>query len=311
VANHTDGDFIMIARCSRRYSQWSVAILLLVGLFVVTGHCLAQQVPLGYFVLQGVDKNNVKDAALRAPSVTGLSIRVSWASLDNGPYFQWGWLDSQVQRCRVLGKRYMLRMSTGQSSPRWIQGAWYNGAPLPWNTAAQDALADAIAALGSRYSGDPLLVGVHLTSTANHASSEMHIAPGLTSVNGYSDAKMIDAWETAIDSYGAAFPNCALILNATLEPNHRGGITHPVIAYCQQRLGFRATFQHNSLKASTPIGARHHQLILGLGLDSWRIGFQMASASSSRARFGGSLQEAIERAPGASYFELYQDDVGQ
>jgi hypothetical protein len=83
-----------------------------------------------------------------------------------------------------------------------------------------------------------------------------------------------------------------------------------VIAHCQQRLGFRATFQHNSLKASTPMGARHHQLILDLGRDGWRIGFQMACASSNRARFGGSFEEAVARAPGATYFEIYQEDIG-
>jgi hypothetical protein len=201
-------------------------------------------------------------------------------------------------------------MMTGENSPQWIQGAWYQGAPVPWNITAQGAFGQAIRSLGNRYAGDPFLVGVHLSSTANYSSAEMHLAPGLASVNGYSDGKVIDAWTQAIDSYGAAFPNCAVILNATLEPNHRGGITHPVIEHCQQRLGYRATFQHNSLKASTPMGARHHQLILVLGDDGWRIGFQMVSASSDRARFGGSFDDAIARAPGASYFEIYQSDVG-
>jgi hypothetical protein len=299
----------MNAHSRRRRSQALAAASLLIGLFVDTGACLAQRGPLGFFLLQGVNKSNVRDSALRDRGITGLSIRVSWASLDKGSHFEWGWLDSQVMRCRALGKPYMLRMMTGQNSPTWIQGAWHQGAPIPWNTAAQDALRQAIAALGNRYAGDPLLVGVHLSSTANHSSAEMHIAPGLTSVNGYSDAKMIDAWTTAIDGYGTAFPNCAVILNATLEPNHRGGITHPVIAYCQQRLAFRAAFQHNSLKASTPMGARHHQLILDLGRAGWRIGFQMAS-SANRDRFGGSLEEAIALAPGASYFEIYQEDVG-
>jgi hypothetical protein len=286
-----------------------MAIWFLVGIFVVSGNCLAQRGPLGFFVLQGVDKSNVRDSSLRDRSVAGLSIRVSWASLDKGSNFDWAWLDSQVKRCRAQGKPYMLRMMTGDKSPKWIQGAWYQGAPLPWNTTAQSALSQAIAALGNRYGADPLLVGVHLSSTANSGSAEMHIASGVTNVNGYSDAKMIDAWESAIDSYGAAFPNCALILNATLEPNHRGGITHPVIAYCQQRLSSRATFQHNSLKATTPMDARHHELILDLGRDGWRIGFQMACSTGDRDRFGGTLNQAIARAPGASYFEIYQEDV--
>ena len=308
VANLTDGDAVMNTHVN--CSKSLMAIAMFIGLFVLAGNCQAQREPVGFFLLQGVDKDNVRNSALLDGSITGLSIRVSWASIDTGSQFEWGWLDSQVARCRMLGKPYMLRMMTGENSPNWIQGAWYQDAPIPWNTTAQRALSQAIAALGNRYAGDPLLVGVHLSSTANYSSAEMHIASGLSSVSGYSDVKMIEAWEKAIDSYAAAFPNCALILNATLEPNHRGGITYPVIEYCQERLGSRATFQHNSLKASTPMGARHHQLILGLGRDGWRIGFQMACASY-RARFGGSFDEAVALAPGASYFEIYQEEVGR
>jgi hypothetical protein len=294
----------------RYCAQLLMRLALLVGIFVISRNCLAQRAPEGFFLLQGVDKRNVRDSSLRDPSVAGLCIRVSWASIDKGTSFDWAFLDSQVKRCRLLGKPYMLRMMAGEHSPAWIQGAWHRDAPLPWNTTAQNALSQAITALGNRYGGDPRLVGVHLSSTANYDSAEMHIAPGVENVNGYSDGKMIDAWKKAINSYSAAFPNCAVILNATLEPNHRGAITYPVIDHCQMRLGSRATFQHNSLKASTPIDARHHQLILGLGREGWRIGFQTACSSNVRDRFGGTLQEAIELAPGASYFEIYQEDVG-
>lgn len=293
------------------YGKSLLAASIFVGVFVATKATLAQRAPYGYFVLQGIDKSNVRDSSIRDRSVTGLSIRVSWASLDYGSKYQWGWLDSQVKRCRAQGKPYMLRMMTGEHSPKSIDGAWHQGAPVPWNTAAQRELSEMVTALGNRYSSDPLLVGVHLTSTANSSSSEMHIAAGLTSVNGYTDSKMIEAWTKAIDSYAAAFPNCALILNATLEPNHRGEVTYPVIAHCQRRLGSRATFQHNSLKASTPMDARHHQLILDLGGEGWRIGFQMACGSSERSRFGGSFEQAVARAPGASYFEIYQEDVAR
>jgi hypothetical protein len=300
---------MMNARLYYNHFLRSAAAALLVALFCVSSNSLAQRAPFGFFVLQGIDKDNVRNSVLRDSSVAGLSIRVSWASLDKGSQFQWQWLDSQVQRCRALGKPYMLRMMAGNDSPKWIEGPWYRGAPLPWSTTAQSALSRAIAELGKRYANDPLLVGVHMSSTANNSSAEMHMAPGLTTVAGYSDAKIIDAWSRAVDSHNAAFPSCAVILNATLEPNHRGEITYPVIVHCQQRLGLRATFQHNSLKAATPMNARHHKMILDLGGSGWRIGFQMTSGSTSD-RFGGSIEEALGNAPGASYFEIYQEDVG-
>ena len=294
-----------------RYRCWLIAIPFAAAEIIAAQTCQAQRAPFGFFVLQGVDKSNVRDSSLRDRDTSGLSIRFSWSAIDKGSSFQWSWLDAQVKRCRAAGKPYMLRMMTGEHSPGWILGEWHQGAPIPWNTEAKRALRQAIAALGNRYGSDPLLVGVHLSSTANHSSAEMHMAPGLERASGYSDAKMIDAWEDAIDSYASAFPNCAVILNATLEPNHRGAITYPVIDYCQMRLGLRATFQHNSLKASTPIDARHHQLILDLGRAGWRIGFQMACSTGDRDRFGGTLSEAIAKSPGASYFEIYQEDIDQ
>ena len=294
-----------------RYGLWFLPIAFGAAGFLATEKCQGQRAPFGFFVLQGINKSNVRDSSLRDISTSGLSIRFSWSSIDNGSSYEWSWLDAQVNRCRAAGKPYMLRMMTGEHSPSWIPGEWYQGAPIPWNSEAQRALRQAVAALGNRYGGDPLLVGVHLTSTANHTSAEMHIAPGIELVSGYSEAGMIDAWQDAIDSYGAAFPGCALILNATLEPNHRGAITHPVIAHCQMRLGLRATFQHNSLKASTPIDARHHQLILDLGRNGWRIGFQTACSSEESERFGGTLGEAVAKSPGASYFEIYQVDIDQ
>ncbi len=223
--------------------------------------------------------------------------------------FQWQWLDSQVQRRRALGKPYMLRMMAGKDSPTWIEGPWHQGAPLPWSTAAQTALSRAIAELGNRYGNDPLLVGVHVSSTANYSSAEMHMAPGLTTAAEYSDSKMIDAWSRAVDSYNAAFPSCAIILECHVgaEPP-RGNHLSCHCALSTATWSAR-TFQHNSLKASTPMDARHHKMILDLGSNGWRIGFQMTSGSSTD-RFDGPFEEALGNAPGASYFEIYQEDAG-
>jgi hypothetical protein len=311
AAKPISGDYIMNPSLRRRPALYLAAATVLAISWHASDRCLAQRQPFGFFVLQGIDKQNVRNSALRNRNVTGLSIRVSWSKIDKNSHFDWDWLDSQVKRCRNLDKPYMLRMMTGDNSPNWIDGPWHQGAPLPWSSAAQDALDQAVTALGRRYAHDPLLVGVHLSSTANNDSAEMHLAAGLTNLAGYTDRKVIDAWISAINSYATAFPNCALILNATIEPDHRGEITYPVIEHCQRRLGSRATFQHNSLKASTPLSARHHQLILDLGREGWHIGFQMVSGTSDRQRFGGSLQAAIELAPGASYFEIYQADVDE
>jgi hypothetical protein len=231
-------------------------------------------------------------------------------SVDKGATWDWSFVDSQVERCRKLGKPYMLRMLAGKHSPSRIDGEWFGDAPIPWNAAAQDALSKAIDRLGERYAGDPLLACVHLTSTANNRSAEMHIADDITLHRDYTHAKMITAWQKSIDSYSSAFRNTALSLNVTLKPTGKGEITYPVIDYCKSKLGDRATFQHNALKARISPRWRGHLLIRGLGQQGLPIGFQMACPSSNQQRFGGSIEEAYRQAgEKASYFEVYQGDL--
>jgi hypothetical protein len=287
---------------------WVAAIVLMLATVL-----LARE-PRGIFVLQEPDRANVSDANLS--KAEGLSIRVRWNSIhrSSGP-LRWGFLDSQVARCKRFGKPYMIRVMCGKHSPAWISGQWFKNAPVPWNTSAQAALSQFVTMLGARYGADPDLVCVHLTSTCNYANAEMHLCPDIHKASGYSLEKLIDAWRFGIDDYGRAFPDCALALNVSIEPPSprtvKGHLTDATVANCQRILGERATFQHNSLQADLPETARHHQLIANLAAEGWRVGFQMVCPSSNRDRFGGSLATAYakgERA-GAQYYEVYQSDL--
>ena len=281
--------------------------LLLVNSLLLIRSAVADK-PRGIFVLQAVDEANVQESNLQ--KADGLSIRFKWMSVDKGSTWDWSFVDSQVDRCRKFGKPYMLRMLAGKHSPTRIDGEWFAEAPLPWNETAQSALSQAIEKLGERYASDPLLACVHLTSTANNRSAEMHIADRITLRPDYSHAKMITAWQKSIDSYSSAFPHTALSLNVALKPTGKGEITYPVIDYCKSKLGDRATFQHNALKARISPRWRGHLLILDLGQQGLPIGFQMACPSSNKERFGGSVEEAYRQAgEKSSYFEIYQGDL--
>jgi hypothetical protein len=265
------------------------------------------------YVLQGVDKDNVSDSSLRAAD--GFSIRVSWNAIDQGTSYNFKFLDSQIARARKLNKPWMLRLMTGENSPGWLKKKVpiYQDAPIPWNSTAQQALSSMIRRLGERYSGDPLLNTVHLSSTANSSSAEMHLAKGIQNVKGYSDQKIVDAWRSAIQAYSSAFPGQHLALNEAWEPkgSEDGRITWAVIADCKAILGGRATFQHNSLKADTSPTAKHHAVILELQKQGWPTGFQTACPAGNRDRFGGSFNE-IFSIPGVSkakYLEIYQGDL--
>jgi hypothetical protein len=278
-----------------RLFGFGVLLVIVLGMSVRAGEPTSK----GEYVLQGIDKTNVSDSNLKASD--GLSIRFRWSSVDKGSTWNWSYVDSQVQRAKKLGKPYMLRMMAGKHHP-----AWLGDKVVPWDTTAQNALKQAIQRMGERYSGDPSLHLVHLSSTANDASAEMHIADWVLKHRDYSDAKMITAWTRAIDAYRSAFPNTALALNASMEPNSKGAITFPVVAYCQSTLGNRATFQHNSLKADTSLTAKHHQLILDLGRQGWRTGFQAVGTGD---RFGNYKTALNKAGPDWDYLELYQNEI--
>jgi hypothetical protein len=294
---------------TRRLTIWHLIPLVIASFLAMAAVCLGSvREPRGYYVLQGIDKANVSDSAIRAAD--GFSIRVSWAAIDKQTRLDWSWLDSQIARAKKAGKPYMLRFMAGTKSPKWIGGTWYQGAPLPWNTTAQAKLSQFVMLAGARYASDPNLMCVHLSSTANHESAEMHLAPGLTNRSDYTLAKLTTAWTNAVEDYGRAFPGVSLALNASIEPDSRGALTTAVIAHCQSSLGERATFQHNSLKASTSESAAHHELIAALSATN-RTGFQMACPSSNGDRFGGTFAQAIAKGDraGADYYEVYQGDV--
>jgi hypothetical protein len=277
--------------------------------------------PRGYFALQPGDpvvlqagsKRLMSDEQLKLPQVAGLTIRARWAWLHPGDgQFDFSFLDAQVERCGRIGKRYKLLVMTGANcSPEWIGGAWHRGAPVPWSPELAKHYGELVAELGEKYAGDPLLAGVHITGPT-FPSAEMHPAPGIEGVAGYSDAAMIAAWSAAIDAYAAAFPETACILSISVKP--------PAVRYLEQvvehgkkSLGKRFTLEHNALKSSTHPNAPHHVYIASQAKLGVRVGFEMVCAAANNpGRFGSrDIMDGIARgkAAGGVYFDIYPPDL--
>jgi hypothetical protein len=277
--------------------------------------------PRGYFALQPGDpavlqrgsKRIISDEQLKLPQVAGLTIRARWAWLHPGDgQFDLAFLDTHVERCRKLGKPYKILVMTGaESSPEWIGGAWHRGAPVPWSPELAKHYGALVAELGRKYAGDPLLVGVHITGPT-FPSAEMHPAPGIESVAGYSDAAMIAAWSAAIDAYAAAFPETACILSISVKPPAVRYLAQ-VVEHGKKALGKRFTLEHNALKASTHPNAPHHVFIESQAKLGVRVGFEMVCAAGNAAgRFGSrDVMDGIARgkAAGGVYFDVYPPDL--
>jgi hypothetical protein len=277
--------------------------------------------PRGYFALQPGDpavlqpgnKRIVSDELLMLPQVAGLTIRVrwSWLHLEQEQY-DLGFVNAQVERCRKLRKRYKLLVMTGANcSPGWIGAAWHRGAPVPWTAELKEHYGALVAELGKRYADDPLLAGVHITGPT-FPSAEMHPAPGIENVAGYSDQAMIDAWAASIDAYAAAFPKTACILSVSVRPpavRYLGQVSD----YGRAKLGERFTLQHNALKANTHPQAPHHVFIASQAKLGIRVGFEMVCAAANNpGRFGSRdvmIGIAGGKAAGGVYFDVYPPDL--
>lgn len=288
---------------------------------ICAGDAEALRSPVGYFALQPGDpavqkpgsNRQISTAQLQLPQVAGLTIRARWAWLHAGEgKFDFSFLDAQIERCRKLGKPYKLLVMTGaNSAPEWIGGDWYRGAPVPWSPELSTRYGELVAELGRHYAKDPLLVGVHITGPT-FPSAEMHPAPGIESVKGYSDQKMLDAWAGAIDQYAAAFPNNACILSISVRrPANR--YLSKTIDHGRATLGERMTLEHNALKAGTQLLAPHHRVIAEQHQRGVRVGFEMVSAAANNpARFGSpDVMDGVKigKAAGGTYFDIYPPDL--
>lgn len=277
--------------------------------------------PVGYFALQPGDPavlnprsaRQVSTAQLQLPQVAGLTIRArwSWLHISEGK-FDFSFLESSVERCRQIGKPYKLLVMTGANcAPEWIGGDWYRGAPVPWSPELRKRHGELVAELGRRFAEDPLLVGVHITGPT-FPSAEMHPAPGIESLEDYSDEKMLNAWTEAIDAHAAAFPNNACILSISVRrPANR--YLSKTIEHGRAKLGQRMTLQHNALKAGTQLLAPHHQVVAQLHQRGVRVGFEMVCAAATNpARFGSrDVMDGIKigESVGGIYFDVYPPDI--
>jgi len=280
--------------------------------------------PQGFYLLQSVDRQSIPDRALASPAISGLSIRVTWASLEprEGSY-DWTFLDGQIARAARAGKHAQIRIMTGTSAPNWLYVAGAQGLrfsddrkgsttytmPLPWDPILHAKWAKFCSALGAKYSSDSTVTLVHISGTTRF-SAEMHLPAEIVGHPAYSPQKIVDGWKASIVALRSALPATQLSLNASKAAIARDGVTEQVIAECQKLLNSKAVFQHNALAAKTSPHNPIHALVAQQKKLGYTIGFQMLSGSS-QPRFGGTLKQALDigMAAGASYFEIYLEDL--
>ena len=270
--------------------------------------------PSGYFVMQPLHGNRspLSNSVVGSPKLVGVHLRDKWSLVEPSQgNNSFTWFDEQIARAKQLGKQVTLGIYAGTNSPSWLAAPQVSGVPLPWSSTVVSAFNAMIGRLGAHFQNEPVIAAVHMSSPATNHSMEMYYPDGLRSVAGYSDAKVIGVWESAIDAYSLAFPNNALVLDEAMVPDSRGYVTKTVANYARQVLGERLNVITCNLKASTNIQAPHMRELAALHAAGVRIGFEMVGPSIDRNRFGGSFAEAlvIGRNAGAAWYQIYQQDI--
>jgi hypothetical protein len=238
------------------------AVTTLLTLFVLACFAVAQEapvatpmptpspcetlVPSGVFDLVGFGRQ-VTTSALTNPDVDGISVRDKWWHLEPSEgVYDWSTLDAYVARITPFGKNILIRIGTmggrhslGGNTPDWVMDAvgantitYYDSGgvlrtiPLFWDQTFLNKKIAMIAAVGARYSGNPL-VKVATASFANRNSEDWSV-PDSTQIDGippagssevtrmlaagYTHQKMVDAGTQIMDAAMTAWPNQAIYM---------------------------------------------------------------------------------------------------
>lgn len=273
---------------------------------------------------------------LTLPFVEGVSVRVRWSRLEpEYKKYNWEYIDRILTQVCGTGKKVMIRVLPGVSSPVWVYDKGVSKVeftphrerkrvkfgnqvmtPLMWDKKYIGLWNEFIGAFAERYRGNSSIVMVHMSGPTVY-SAEMHLLKSkdgkeLLKNAGYSRSKIVDAWRSVIDNYSENFNKIMLSLNISL-PLRKDGTLEEVLDYSISKLGTRLAVQGNWLKAKTKAGFLPYDLISGLSEkdNEIEIGFQMAWSSKNSIDSQGTIKESVSKGlrVNAGYFELYQVDI--
>jgi hypothetical protein len=270
------------------------------------------------------------DAALGDQYVSGLSVRVSWSTLEPSPgVYNWRPIDDAIARARSAGKLAMIRILAGIYTPDWVlaqvptltfSGAdCYNAAttypsqvtmPIPWNGTFLSLWSRLVGAMGARYDGNPTLYSMQMSGGGFIGEMTLPTDVQKWLAAGYTDAKYIGAWETIVDAFRRAFPTTPLNLDITAPfplNQYPTDVFKPVAAYATQDGSKKAWVQNNALRAAMLGFYGPYRTEIRALSSVTRVGYQMLANTSTADELQTAFQVAVE--DGAGYVEVYGPDI--
>jgi hypothetical protein len=284
-------------------------------------------IPRGYFVLRSAqDDRPVPDVIWRDPSIAGVSLRRSWATVNPSPgLFDFAYLDREIASAARNGKTVMIHVDAcGDKLPEWVAqqvetypyternsyaptAGMVGRAPVPWDEAYLTAWCACVRELGRRYDHHSTVVAIHVGGPTRRGS-EVFFPNEVVKLPGYSASRALNAWKRIFTFYEEAFRSTSVVMDLA-QPTSDRSLTASVLLDAFIRGVDHPVLQHNSLSAKTSDRYAIHRLLVDAGRRGTPVGFQQL-CSSETPRHGGSLNRALQtaRQAGARYIEIYEPD---
>jgi hypothetical protein len=252
------------------------------------------------------------------PSHVDCSWVFHWNNLQptTGSSIDWSSVEACVAAATAAGKRSMIRINCGATSPSDIPtpcAITYTNAsgvtqtqnlPKFWDSSYTGPLHTFIAALGAQYAGDSRILVVQMPGNGRIGELAMGTPNAGTPTwqsYGYTDALLISAWEATVTAYISAFSTGYLAWDMSAEPFHGANVLGSLITYAQAK-PTRVVVQGNGLKSGAGIAR-----VVTACVGSRPVGSQ---AYLPVARGGATVPQLLSTAAGVplNYLEIYSQD---
>ncbi len=250
--------------------------------------------------------------------VGGVSWIFGWNQIETAPgVYNWSSVDAAIAASAGSGRKTMLRIDGGASSPSWVPDQLtfsfqpmgpqpYQTVTMPktWSTTYLADFETFIKAYGARYSNDHRVTRVEMAGGGYQGEMALPQWQGWIGA-GYSDVLMTSAWKQIITAYHVAFPirQLGMDYGEPLHVYYHSNIDPAVLAYA--RTFTNVNFQQNGLKSTTSQNWSVFKTLFSLSA-STRIGWQMWGGANTSSYLMGAFAVAI--ASHASYVEVYRND---
>jgi hypothetical protein len=272
---------------------------------------------------------------LELPLTNGIIayIGLSRLSPQEGVY-DWTFLDRAVSLCQESGKPLKISINGGRWIPTWIYdkgaakfqwtlttnlvdpGSSGAMAPIPWDAVYLHSMEEAAKAVAARYANSPVLQEIQITgpSLANGLEINLPVTPEQAAQMGYTQEKLISAWEHMVDVYAQAFPrqSLSLALNNLIAGERTDVIARSVRDYAIQKYGrqIRVLVCYATDEAWFAPGNNAVEMWIDVPHETMREAQLIDLYSAKNApptKVTGAIQRAVDM--GATSMEIFAADV--